>query len=85
MLLKNIGDTAGGTPLAHGRVRAIWRVGPNPRGASQSAFMLSTMNAVRIHGRGGLEFLKSEDAPIPQLAAGDVLVRVRRTGKLQSP
>ena len=46
--------------------------------------MLSTMNAVRIHGRGGLEFLKSADAPIPQLAAGDVLVRVHRTGKLQS-
>jgi hypothetical protein len=45
--------------------------------------MPSTMNAVRIHGRGGLEFLKSEDAPIWQLAAGDVLVAVHRTGKLQ--
>jgi hypothetical protein len=53
------------------------------RGATQPAFMLSTMNAVRIHGRGGLECLKSEDAPISQLAAGDVLVGVHRTGKLQ--
>jgi hypothetical protein len=25
VLLKNIGETARGTPLAHGRVRANWR------------------------------------------------------------
>ena len=46
--------------------------------------MPSTMNAVRIHGRSGPEFLKYEDAPIRQLAAGDMLVRVHRAGKLES-
>jgi NADPH:quinone reductase-like Zn-dependent oxidoreductase len=34
--------------------------------------MPSTRNAVRIHGRGGPEFLKYEDAPIPRLAPGGV-------------
>ncbi len=50
------------------------------RGTTQSTFLPSTMNAVRIHGRGGPEFLKYEDAPIPRLAPGDVLVRVHATG-----
>jgi hypothetical protein len=45
--------------------------------------MPSTMNAVRIHGRRPPRFLE-EDVPIPQLAAGDELVRVHRAGKLQS-
>jgi NADPH:quinone reductase-like Zn-dependent oxidoreductase len=49
-------------------------------GAMQSALMPSTMKAVRIHGRGGPEFLKYEDAPIPRLAPGDVLLRVHATG-----
>jgi len=38
------------------------------------------MNVVRIHGRGGPEFLKYEDAPISQLVPGDALVRVHATG-----
>ena len=50
------------------------------RGTTQSTFMPSTMNAVRIHGRGGPESLKYEDAPIPQLVPGDALVRVHATG-----
>jgi len=33
------------------------------RGMTQSTFMPSTMNAVRIHGRGGPEFLKHEGPP----------------------
>jgi NADPH:quinone reductase-like Zn-dependent oxidoreductase len=49
-------------------------------GAMQSALMPSTMKAVRIHNRGGPEFLKYEDAPIPRLVPGDVLVRVHATG-----
>lgn len=50
------------------------------RGITQSSFMPSTMNALRIHGRGGPEFLKYEDAPIPQFVPGDPLVRVQATG-----
>jgi NADPH:quinone reductase-like Zn-dependent oxidoreductase len=50
------------------------------RGTTQSTLMTSTMKAVRIHTRGGPEFLKYEDAPIPQLVPGDVLVRVYATG-----
>jgi NADPH:quinone reductase-like Zn-dependent oxidoreductase len=42
--------------------------------------MPSTMNAVRIYGRGGPEFLKYEDAPIPQLVPGDDLLGVHATG-----
>ena len=50
------------------------------RGIPQSTFMPSTMNAVRIHGRAGLEFLKYEDAPIPQLVADDMIVHVHAPG-----
>jgi hypothetical protein len=42
------------------------------RGITQSTFMPPTMNAVRIHGRDGPEFLKYEDAPIPQPVPGGV-------------
>ena len=35
------------------------------------------MKAVRFHRHGGPEVLVYEDAPEPQLAAGDVLVRIR--------
>jgi len=35
------------------------------------------VKAVRFHAHGGPEVLRLEDAPEPQLAAGDVLVRVR--------
>lgn len=35
------------------------------------------MKAVRFHDHGGVEVLRYEDAPEPELAPGDVLVRVR--------
>jgi NADPH2:quinone reductase len=38
------------------------------------------MKAVRIHEFGGAEQLKLEDAPDPQVGAGQVLVRVRAVG-----
>jgi NADPH:quinone reductase-like Zn-dependent oxidoreductase len=37
---------------------------------------MATMKAVRIHEYGGPEVLRYEDAPRPEAAAGDVLVRV---------
>lgn len=38
------------------------------------------MKAIRQHAFGGPEMLVYEDAPVPVLAAGDVLVRVRAVG-----
>lgn len=38
------------------------------------------MKAVRIHAFGGPEVLRYEDAPMPNLAAGEVLVRVHAIG-----
>ena len=38
------------------------------------------MKAVRTHGRGGPEQIFFEDAPLPEVRPGDVLVRVRATG-----
>src|SRR2546422_5869309 len=38
------------------------------------------MKAVRLHKEGGPEQLVYEDAPKPQLGAGDALIRVRATG-----
>src|SRR5689334_10047785 len=38
------------------------------------------MKAIRLHDRGGPEQLFFEDAPAPELQAGDVLVRVFATG-----
>ncbi|MGH9482192.1 MAG: NADP-dependent oxidoreductase [Terriglobales bacterium] len=38
------------------------------------------MKAVRIHGRGGPEQLFFEEAPVPMVWPGDVLVRVHATG-----
>jgi len=38
------------------------------------------VKAVRTHGRGGPEQLFFEDAPVPAVRPGDVLVRVRATG-----
>lgn len=38
------------------------------------------MKAVRTHGRGGPEQLFFEDAPVPAIRPGDVLVRVTATG-----
>ena len=38
------------------------------------------MKAVRTHARGGPEQLFFEDAPLPEVRPGDVLIRVRATG-----
>ena len=38
------------------------------------------MKAVRTHGRGGPEQLFFEDAPLPEVRRGDVLLQVRATG-----
>jgi NADPH:quinone reductase-like Zn-dependent oxidoreductase len=40
----------------------------------------NTMKAIRIHRPGGPEALVYEDAPIPALQSGDVLVRVHAAG-----
>ena len=40
----------------------------------------NVMKAIRIHRRGGPEALVYEDAPIPALQPGDVLVRVHAAG-----
>ena len=39
-----------------------------------------TMRAVRQHEFGGPEVLRYEDAPLPELKAGEVLVRVHAVG-----
>jgi len=39
-----------------------------------------TMKAIRLHGFGGPEVLRHEDAPVPALKAGEVLVRVHAAG-----
>lgn len=41
---------------------------------------MSTMKAVRIHEFGDPSVLRYEDAPIPQPAEGEVLIRVRAAG-----
>jgi len=38
------------------------------------------MKAIRTHGRGGPEQLFFEDAPLPEVRRGDVLLQVRATG-----
>jgi len=38
------------------------------------------VKAIRLHRRGGPEELVLEDAPVPEIGAGDVLVRVFATG-----
>src|SRR4051794_13451015 len=38
------------------------------------------VKAIRIHGRGGPEQLVFEDAPLPEVRRGDVLLQVRATG-----
>lgn len=41
---------------------------------------MATMKAVRVHEYGGPEVLRYEDAPRPEPAAGEVLVRVHAAG-----
>jgi NADPH2:quinone reductase len=38
------------------------------------------MRAIRVHEFGGPEVLRAEESPVPQLAAGQVLVRVKAAG-----
>ena len=40
----------------------------------------TTMKAVRMHEFGGPQVLRYEDAPVPELKPGEVLVRVRAVG-----
>lgn len=42
--------------------------------------MTTTMKAVRLHAFGGPEVLSFEDAPVPTIAPGQVLVRVHAAG-----
>lgn len=39
-----------------------------------------TMKAIRLHAFGGPEVLRYEDAPVPELKPGEVLIRVRAIG-----
>ena len=41
---------------------------------------MPTMKAVRIHAYGGLDVLAYEDAPMPAIAADEVLIRVHAAG-----
>jgi NADPH:quinone reductase-like Zn-dependent oxidoreductase len=40
----------------------------------------NTMKAIRLYEFGGPEVLRYEDVPIPELKAGEVLVRVHAVG-----
>ena len=40
----------------------------------------NTMKAIRLHAFGSPDVLRYEDAPIPRLVAGEVLVRVHAIG-----
>ncbi|MRR07328.1 MAG: NADP-dependent oxidoreductase [Deltaproteobacteria bacterium] len=42
--------------------------------------LTSTMKAVRLHEFGGPDVLRYEDAPVPELKPGEVLVRVHAVG-----
>lgn len=39
-----------------------------------------TMKAIQLHGFGGPDVLRYEDAPVPQLKAGEVLIQVHAAG-----
>lgn len=41
---------------------------------------MTTMRAIRIHSFGGPQVLTYEEAPVPEPAAGEVLIRVRAAG-----
>src|SRR5947207_15579723 len=53
------------------------KIAVNPQ---QDKVSTDTMKAVRIHRYGGPEVLQYEDAPRPQPAAGEVLMRVHAAG-----
>jgi NADPH:quinone reductase-like Zn-dependent oxidoreductase len=44
------------------------------------AMTTPTMKAIRLHEFGGPQVLRYEDAPVPELKPGEVLVRVRAVG-----
>jgi NADPH:quinone reductase-like Zn-dependent oxidoreductase len=46
----------------------------------EKAMSINTMKAIRLHEFGGPEVLRYEDAPIPELKPGEVLVRVHAVG-----
>ena len=41
---------------------------------------LETMKAIRIHSPGGADVLQYEEAPIPEIASDELLIRVRAAG-----
>jgi len=47
---------------------------------AEKVMLPGTMKAVRQHEFGGPEVLRYEDAPVPELKPGEVLVRVRAVG-----
>jgi NADPH:quinone reductase-like Zn-dependent oxidoreductase len=53
---------------------------PGDRDVDGRKAEMATMKAVRIHRYGGPQVLTYEDAPRPEPAAGEVLVRVRAAG-----
>jgi NADPH:quinone reductase-like Zn-dependent oxidoreductase len=50
---------------------------PEPNQSTNQEESMATMKAVRIHSYGGPEVAVYEDAPRPEPAPGEVLVRVR--------
>jgi len=46
----------------------------------EKAMSTNTMKAIRLHEFGGPEVLRYEDAPMPELKPGEVLVRVHAVG-----
>lgn len=46
----------------------------------ESKMSIDTMKAIRLHEFGGPEVLRYEEAPLPQLKSGEVLVRVHAVG-----
>ena len=58
-----------------------WRSGYDSAFALKGKAMpTNTMKAIRLHEFGGPEVLRYEDAPRPELKAGEVLVRVHAVG-----
>ncbi|MGI4820839.1 MAG: NADP-dependent oxidoreductase [Janthinobacterium lividum] len=58
----------------HERTQETAKAGPTPQQAA--ARPANTMRAVQLHAFGGPEVLQYEEVPIPELQAGEVLVRV---------
>ncbi len=65
-------------PLAHDLTPNAANAGSSPQ--KEAAKLPHTMRAIRQHEFGGPEVLRYEEAPIPELQAGEVLVRVHAIG-----